>query len=99
MARAGAGKGVAVVVTFAVAMLSFHLVEMPFLRMKARLRSTGVAGLDAVEREAPAADATPAGAPAAAPVADAPVAALGAAPAAESARGTAALGPPGEQTA
>ena len=80
MARAGAGKGVAVVVTFAAAMLSYHLVEMPFLRMKARLRSTGVAGLDAVEREAPAADATAGGRGGRG---RGPVAALGAAPAAE----------------
>ncbi|UGS36280.1 acyltransferase family protein [Capillimicrobium parvum] len=92
MARAGAGKGVAVVVTFAAAMLSFHLVEMPFLRMKARLRSTGVAGLDAVER-APVAEA--AGGAAAAGAA---VAALGAAPVAEGVLGAAALAQPGEQT-
>jgi peptidoglycan/LPS O-acetylase OafA/YrhL len=64
--RAGGGAVVAVVVTFAAAMASYHLVEMPFLRLKARLRSTGVAGLDAVDREG-AAEAAVAPPPVAAP--------------------------------
>jgi len=75
---AGGNELMATAAVFAAAMLSYHLVEMPFLRLKGRMRSSGVAGLDAIEPQegARAARATgppderrPAPVPVAAPVA------------------------------
>lgn len=49
----GGGKAIAFVCTIVVSMLSYHLVEMPFLRRKAKLRTTGVDGLVAARGDEP----------------------------------------------